>query len=212
MNEAALQKTLLHLFARHEVELEPDDEGWLTTDGDFPAIRAHWHAGNGEQPGRLELDVVLGEDSRIEESFAGSGEGEAACREALSVFEQTALPALLAACWYVTDDRRLQVAAWSLGIHTWDVFIGPFHVRGSDAAMPGEAVAAIEHALAGEALAPRLHWVRLAHRCDAAGSRSEALLDNEPWAAGTRALEAAPWPKDADYGASALLLIDIRDY
>lgn len=212
MNETALQKTLLYLFERHAVELEPEDEGWLTTEGDFPAIRASWHAGSGELPGRLDLDVVLGEDSRIEESFVGTGEGEAACREALSAFERAALPPLLAACWYVTDERRLQVAAWSLGIHTWDVFIGAFHVRGSDAAMPGEAVAAIERALAGETLAPRLHWVRLAHRCDAAGARSEALLDNEPWVAGTRALEAVSWPAGADYGASALLLLDVRDY
>ncbi len=43
MDSAALQKQLLRLFERHDVELDPDEDGWLVTDGDFPAIRAEWH-------------------------------------------------------------------------------------------------------------------------------------------------------------------------
>ena len=201
MDSAALQKHLLRLFERHDVELEPDEDGWLVTDGDFPAVRAEWHEGAAGEPGRLDVDVVLSEDRRIEESFAGIGGGEAGCRDALHTFEHNAFHPLLAACWYVTDDRRMQITTWEIGVRTWDVFIGPFSARGADAGtMPGEAVEAIAAALKREALTPELHWLRLVHSHAAEGdSRCEALLDNELWTAGTLALTAVAWPQGRDY-------------
>lgn len=214
MDSAALQKYLLRLFERHDAELEMDEDGWLVTDGDFPAIRATWHEGATGEPGRLDVDVVLSEERYIEESFAGIGGGDAGCRDALRTFEQDVFHPLLAACWYVTDDRKMRIAAWDIGVRTWDVFIGPFSVRGADAAsMPAEALLSIEAALKHEALSPELHWLRLVHSHAAAGdSRCEALLDNEPWTAGTLALTAAPWPHGGDYGARCFLLLDVRDY
>ena len=214
MDSAALQKYLLRLFERHDVELEADEDGWLVTDGDFPAIRADWHEGAAGEPGRLDVDVVLGEERRIEESFAGIGGGEAGCRDALKTFEQNVFHLLLAACWYVTDDRRMRIAAWEIGVRTWDVFIGPFSARGADAAsMPTEALASIETALKREALSPELHWVRLVHSHAADGdSRCEALLDNELWTAGTLALASVAWPQAGDYSARCFLLLDVRDY
>jgi len=178
------------------------------------AIRAEWHEGAAGEPGRLDVDVVLDENRRIEESFAGIGGGEAGCRDAMRTFEQNAFHVLLAACWYVTDDRRMRIATWDIGMRSWDVFIGPFSVRGADAAsMPVEALASIEAALKREALSPELHWLRLVHSHAAAGdSRCEALLDNELWTAGTLALTAVPWPHGADYSARCFMLLDVRDY
>jgi len=214
MDSAALQKYLLRLFERHDVELEVDEDGWLVTDGDFPAVRASWQEGLAGEPGRLDLDVVLSEERDIEESFAGSGGGDAGCREALHTFEQNAFHVLLAACWYVTDDRRMRIATWDIGVRRWDVFIGPFSVRGAAPSdMPAEALASIEAALKREALSPELHWLRLVHSHAAAGdSRCEALLDNEPWTAGTLALTAVPWPRGGDYVARCFMLLDVRDY
>lgn len=214
MDSAALQKYLLRLFERHDVELEADEDGWLVTDGDFPAIRAAWHAGAAGEPGRLDVDVVLSEERYIEESFAGAGGGDTGCRDALRAFEHDAFHPLLAACWYVTDDRRMRIAAWEIGVRTWDVFIGPFSARGADAAsMPTEALASIETALKREALSPELHWVRLVHSHAADGdSRCEALLDNELWTAGTLALASVAWPQAGDYSARCFLLLDVRDY
>ena len=40
MDSAALQKYLRQLFERHGVELDADEDGWLVTDDDFPAVRA----------------------------------------------------------------------------------------------------------------------------------------------------------------------------
>jgi hypothetical protein len=210
MDSAALQKYLLRLFERHDVELEADEDGWLVTDGDFPAIRAAWHEGAPGEPGRLDVDVVLSEERYIEESFAGIGGGDAGCRDALHTFERDVFPPLLAACWYVTDDRKMRIAAWDIGVRTWDVFIGPFSAAAS---MPVEALASIEAALKREALSPELHWLRLVHSHGAKGdSRCEALLDNELWTAGTLALTAAPWPHSGDYSARCFMLLDVRDY
>jgi hypothetical protein len=214
MDSAALQNYLLRLFERHDVDLEADEDGWLVTDGDFPAIRANWHEGASGEPGRLDVDVVLSEERYIEESFAGVGGGAAGCRDALRAFEHDVFHPLLAACWYVTDDRRMRIAAWEIGIRTWDVFIGPFSARGADAAnMPDEALAAVEAALKREALSPELHWLRLVHsHAEDGNSRCEALLDNELWTAGTLALASVAWPQGSDYSARCFLLLDVRDY
>ena len=217
MDSAALQKYLLRLFERHDVELEADEDGWLVTDDDFPAIRAEWHEGGGDEPGRLDIDVVLSEERRIEESFAGIGSGDAGCRDALHTFEQNAFHLLLAACWYVTDDRKMRITGWDIGVRTWDVFIGPFTLRGTDVdtlVIPADALAAIETAVKREALTPELHWLRLVHRHSVAGdSRCEALLDNEPWTAGTLALDSVAWPaSEHAYSARCFMLLDVRDY
>ena len=214
MDSAALQKYLLQLFERHDVELEADEDGWLVTDGDFPAIRAAWHAGAASEPGRLDVDVVLSEERYIEESFAGVGGGEAGCRDALRAFEHGVFHVVLAACWYVTDERRMWIAAWDIGVRTWDVFIGPFSVRGADVPeMPGDALAAIEAALKRESLTPELHWLRLVHsHAERGDSRCEALLDNALWTAGTLALNQVAWPRGGDYSARCFMLLDVRDY
>jgi hypothetical protein len=152
MDDAALQTALRRLFERHEVELEPDEDGWLLTDGDFPAIRAHWRAGEGGEPGRLDVDVVVAEDRCIEDSFAGTD-----AREALGAFEQSSFHLLLAACWYITDDRRMRIAAWDIGVRTWDVFVGPLVTRPSAAEpqpMSTDAALALQQAV-GQLALPR---------------------------------------------------------
>ena len=216
MDSAALHDYLLRLFERHDVELEADEDGWLLTDGDFPAVHAQWHEGAPGEPGHLDIDVVLSEERHIEESFAGHGTGKDSCMDALRAFEQTAFHPLLAACWYVTDDRKMTIAAWEFGVRTWDVFIGPFALHGADITdmeVLEQVPAAIEAALQREALTPELHSLRLVYRRAADGeARCEVLLDNEPWAAGTLALTALAWPQNGDYSAHGFVVLDVRDY
>jgi Family of unknown function (DUF6348) len=212
MDDASLQKYLLRLFERHDVELEPDEE-WLMTDGDFPAIRAIWHEGTADAPGRLDVDIVIGEDRHIEESFAGEGVGEAACRNALEAFERSVFHVVLAACWYVTDDRRMQLQSWDIGVRTWDVFIGPMVSSRDDVEAPAELVSGLRSALQNESLSPELHWVRLFYRRSDDGQVStEAQLDNEAWPAGDRVLASLAWPDGAGYRARCFVALDIRDY
>lgn len=213
MDNAALQNHLLHLFERHDVLLERDED-WLVTDEDYPAIRATWHEPSAAGAGRLDIDIVLGEERRLEESFAGLGQGEMACRNALAVFEQAALPALLAACWYVTDERALGLEKWDIGLHAWDVFIGRPAQRGANVELPKGLNQAVADALRQAMPSPQLHWLRWFARCTtSADVELEVLLDNSPWSAGQQALAALAWPTaENDYSAHGLLLLDVRDY
>jgi hypothetical protein len=102
-------------------------------------------------------------------------------------------------------------------VRTWDVFIGPFTLRGADentVQIPPEALAAIEAAVTREALTPELHWLRLVHQHGTDGDvRCEALFDNEPWTAGTLALDSVAWPlSERDYSARCFMMLDVRDY
>ena len=216
MDSAALQKTLLRLFERNGVALDADEDGWLTTDGDFPSVRAQWHAGTADAPGHLDIDVVLSEERCIEESFAGHGVGAEGCTAALRAFEHSALHPLLTACWYVTDDRKLTITAWETAARTWDVFAGPFTLHGvdiTDLELLEQVPKAIETAWQREAPPADLHWLRLVYRRTAVGeTRCEVLLDNAPWAAGTDALNALPWPPHGDYSAHGFVVLDVRDY
>ncbi|GLQ93504.1 DUF6348 family protein [Dyella acidisoli] len=212
-NFETLQTELLHLFERHDVELEVDED-WLVTDGDFPAVRASWHEDGAGTPGRLDVDVVISEERHIEESFAGNGAGVAGLRDALSAFERNVLHVLLAACWYVTDDRRIQLQSWDLGARTWDVFVGPLTFSRDSVATPEGLLPALQDALRSESLSGQLHWIRLFHRREDDGSVvAEALLDNEPWPGGDRVLGQLNWPStDKGYSARCFIALDIRDY
>jgi hypothetical protein len=203
-----LQHRLMQLFEPHQVPLVADEE-WLLTDGDFPAVRASWHAGAAAgEPGRLDIDVVLDEARHIELSHAGTG--AAPLRDALDRFASADLPALLAACWYVTDDRTLELASWELGVRSWDVFLGRPQLEGVTAP-PATLAPALRDALAGEGLRPQLHWARLLLRRGADGSTaSEALLDNEPWPAGDRLLAALALAPGQ--GLRQFVMLDVRDY
>jgi hypothetical protein len=213
MDDRALQRSLQLLFERHDVELEVDED-WLLTEGDFPAVRASWHAGESGAPGRLDIDVVLSEERRVEQSYAGYGTGETACRDALERFAQGDLHVLLAACWYVTDDRRLDLASWHIGVRSWDVFLGTPTVEGAEVALPDELAAAMARAVQDEMLTAQLHWVGWLLRHAPDGTVAvEALLDNEPWPAGDRVLTSVSWPPSPQaYSARGFLMLDVRDY
>jgi hypothetical protein len=213
MNGNAVQTDLLRLFERHDVELEVDEE-WLVTDGDFPAVRASWLEGVEGEPGRLDVDVVISEERHIEESFAGNGRGEAGARDALKAFERNVLYVLLAACWYITDDRRIQLQSWELGMRSWDVFVGPLAFSRDDLVAPEGLLQGLRDALGNESLSGELHWVRLFHRrADDGSVVTEALLDNQPWPGGDRLLAQLAWPStDRGYSARCFIALDIRDY
>ena len=213
MIDNTLQADLRRLFERHDVELEQDEE-WLVTDGDFPAVRASWHEGAEGAPGRLDVDVVISEERHIEESFAGNGSGEIGARDALKAFERNVLYVLLAACWYVTDDRRIQLQSWELDMRSWDIFVGPLTLSRDDVAAPDGLLPALQDALRNESLSGELHWIRLFHRrADDGSVIAEALLDNQPWPGGDRLLGQLIWPStDKGYSARCCIALDIRDY
>jgi Family of unknown function (DUF6348) len=212
--DSTIQAFLLQLFARHGIELEVYEE-WLIADGDFPAIRGFWNEGKGDEPGRLDIDVVLDEERRIEESFPGIGRGETGCLDALEVFARNDFHVLLAACWQVADDRQLTLRPLDIGGRIWEAYVGHFALRGIDAlpeTLTSRLLEAIEDTLGAFRLEPELHWIRFFYGNDNGDVRVEALMDNELWPKGEKALTALPWPKhDAAYSARGLIALEPRD-
>jgi len=198
-----IQNHLIDLFAENDVGLEADDD-WLLTEGDdYPALRGIWHEGKDGSMGRLDLDIVLDEERTIEESFGGAGSGKAGCRDALDSFARNDFFVMLAACWHRVDRKKLAVHELTAGAHPFTVYIGDFTARGEGDAptsLSDDGLSALEAAIATAPLTNDVHWIRLFYGNVGDGSAQiEVLLDNEPWAAGYKAIASVDWPKLTTY-------------
>ncbi|PTR32571.1 hypothetical protein C8J98_105124 [Luteibacter sp. OK325] len=198
-----IQNTLTDLFAEHGVELEPDED-WLLTEGDdYPALRGIWHEGKDGGMGRLDLDIVLDEERTIEESFGGIGSGKIGCRDALDSFARNDFYVVLAACWHTVNKSKLAVRELTAGVHRFNAYIGDFTLRGEkDAPMeiPEDGLSALEAAISTAPLTNDVHWIRVFYGNVGDGkSQVEVLLDNEPWAAGHKAIASVEWPQHERY-------------
>ncbi|MGY3233082.1 hypothetical protein ACVWWJ_004566 [Luteibacter sp. HA06] len=194
-----IQNTLIDLFAEHGVELEPDED-WLLTEGDdYPALRGIWHEGKDGGMGRLDIDIVLDEERTIEESFGGIGTGKAGCRDALDSFARNDFYVMLAACWHLASEEKLATHELTAGVHRFKAYIGDFTLRGEkDAPMeiPEDGLSALEAAISTAPLTNDVHWIRVFYGNVGDGkTQVEVLLDNEPWAAGHKAIASVEWPQ-----------------
>ncbi len=198
-----IQNTLIDLFAEHQVGLEPDED-WLLTEGeDFPALRGIWHDAADGRRGRLDIDIVLDEERTLEESFGGEGTGKTGCRDALDAFARHDFHVVLAACWHVVDRDKLGVRELMAGTHRFTVYVGDFTRRG-ESSLPDDviedALSAIEAAIATAPLTDDVHWIRVFYGHPPQGdAQVEVLLDNEPWAAGHKAVTSVDWPRAESY-------------
>lgn len=198
-----IQNYLIDLFGDNNVALEPDED-WLLTEGeDFPAIRGIWHEGKDGGMGRLDIDVVLDEERTIEESFGGIGPGKEGCRDALDGFARNDFHVILAACWHTVNGRKLVVRELTAGGHRFTAYIGDFTLRGEkDAPMeiPEDGLSALEAAIATAPVTADVHWIRVFYGNVGNGdTQIEVLLDNEPWAAGHKAIASVDWPQHERY-------------
>jgi hypothetical protein len=194
-----IQNTLIDLFADHGVELEPDED-WLLTEGDdYPALRGIWHEGKDGGMGRLDIDIVLDEERTIEESFGGIGTGKAGCRDALDSFARNDFYVMLAACWHLASEEKLATHELTAGVRRFTAYIGDFTLRGEkDAPMeiPEDGLSALEAAISTAPLSNDVHWIRVFYGNVGDGkTQVEVLLDNEPWAAGHKAIASVEWPQ-----------------
>ncbi|KAF1006139.1 MAG: hypothetical protein GAK28_02757 [Luteibacter sp.] len=198
-----IQNALIDLFADHAIGLEPDED-WLLTEGDdFPAVRGIWHEGKDGGMGRLDLDIVLDEERTIEESFGGVGGGKAGCRDALNNFARNDFHVVLAACWHAVNKEKLAVRELTAGAHRFTVYVGDFTLRGDEGTeleIPEDALSALEAAIATAPLTADVHWIRVFYGNTGDGKNQvEVLLDNEPWAAGHKAIASVEWPQRERY-------------
>jgi hypothetical protein len=198
-----IQNQLTDLFADHDIGLEPDED-WLLTEGDdYPALRGIWHEGKEGGMGRLDIDIVLDEERTIEESFGGMGGGKTGVRDALDSFARNDFYVVLAACWHQVNTKKLAVHELTAGVHPFTVYIGDFTRRGGDDAPTGlseDGLSALEAAIATAPLTDDVHWIRVFYGNVGDGSQQiEVLLDNEPWAAGHKAIASVEWPASSSY-------------
>jgi len=173
---------------------------WVVPNGALPAIRASWFPRAGS--GVLEVEVLLENKSVVNECFAGMGDGEAAIGDAFQNFTTNSFHVLLAAFWNINDPQQVTTANWTVSGKTFTAYIGNFGTRGSmgvTPTVPAELFPTIQRAVERESLSQGWHWVRHFF-CDVKGAPTyEALLDNQPWQAGTDGLRSISWVKSTGY-------------
>jgi len=191
----ALQK----LFEAHGLTCSIHNE-WVLPNGSLPAIRGSWFPNI--HNGRLDIHVLLEENSMIEECFAGVGSGNAGFIDALQNFSVNSLHVLLAALWDKNNPEQVTTEKWLVNGRNYSAFIGGFGSRVSDGVsfqVPNELFPAIESAIRGESLASNIHWFR-SFFCNLSGDKThEALIDNQLWQAGHDALVKVPWEHHDGY-------------
>lgn len=200
--QAALDPTplLAQLLAAHGLPCQ-EAKGWLLPQGQLPAIGAHWTPG--ENNGRLDIHVLLENDIRLMESFAGLGAGREGLNDALENFSANVLHVLLAGLWGVRDEAQVTERRWEIAGRDYMAYIGNFGLRGGAERLEQALFEALFRqataALRAETLSGDAHWTRLFF-CNLNGEFvSEALLDNQRWEAGLSLLDALPWPAAQGY-------------
>jgi len=199
MEPVSLVKKISDLISAHEVPFHVEDE-WVVPMSKLPAIRATWYPR--EENGRLEVDVLLGDERIINECFAGIGSGSQGINDALQNFSVNSFHVLLAAFWEVNDQDQVMSEKWSFHGKTYTVFIGNLGTRGSKGVnpeIPDKLFESIENAIKNEPLQNKLSWFRCFF-CDVSGNQTfEALKNNEDWQPGLSALQSLPWLKTNGY-------------
>ncbi|MFC4490425.1 DUF6348 family protein [Chromobacterium aquaticum] len=191
---------LARLLAAHGLPCQ-EAKGWLLPHGQLPAMGAHWTPG--ENNGRLDVHVLLDNDVRMMESFAGLGAGQQGLDDALENFSANVLHVLLAGLWGIADEAQVTERRWEIAGRDYMAYIGNFGLRGAAEHLEQPLFEALFRqataALRAEKLDQDTHWSRLFF-CNLNGEFvTEALLDNQRWEAGLSMLGALPWPAAQGY-------------
>lgn len=199
MEPVSLKSQMADLLTARDIAFDQEGE-WLIPYGELPAIRTSWIAG--ENSGRLDVEVLLQDNRIIHECFAGLGQKEDGIQDALNSFELNSFPVLLAAFWKINDPEHVTCKEMLASGNLYNAFIGGISCRGSveaNASIPEGFVDLIESAIKNETSLPGAHWFRVFF-CNVADQQSvEALANNEPWAAGTDALNKLAWEQSPGY-------------
>jgi hypothetical protein len=207
VDDQQTQEFMQELLADHGVNLLAQ-EGWLTTDGGLPAIRAEWAERSSEQTAQ-QLDVMLAlpNDDMIIECFGGGGKDVV-----MHNFVISSLHVFLAAIWDRIDEEQVGVETWNIAGSRWRVFIGNWisraHQDDEPWSMPQEAFRVIEDAVTKLDLSKEFHWLRF-YVGNIAGRDPifEALLNNQPWPEGLAALASINWPPSQRFYSTRLFLL-----
>ncbi len=206
---------LKKLLESHDLAVETREE-WCVPNGELPAIRTVWVAGESANTGQLNVEIVLPDERRVVECFAGMGETvEQQQKDALQNFLVSSFHVLLAAFWQRVETDQVEVQRFTHAGEQWVAYIGGFSQRrsaGVDAKLPKDYLDKILIALRGMPLTHGAHWCRTFF-CNIGTQQRiyEALLDNAQWAEGEAMMQALEWgAADGFYSIRNFLVVRNR--
>jgi len=192
---------LKRLLEAHDLVVETREE-WCVPNGELPAIRTVWVASESARAGRLDVEIVLADERRVIECFAGMGETpEQQQKDAFKNFLVSSFHVLLAAFWQRVDTDQIEVQRFTQEGEEWAAYIGGFSQRrsqGVDIKLPESYLDKIIAAVRSKPFEHDVHWCRtfFCHISDNKGVQErihEALLDNAHWAEGEAMMKALDW-------------------
>ena len=208
-------EVLKGLLEAHNLEVETRED-WCVPDGVLPAIRTVWVAGETAGTGRLDVEVVLTDERRLTECFAGIGTSpEEQQKDALQNFLMSSFHVLLAAFWGRVDTDQVDVRKWVIDGTPWTAYVGGFSKRlsvGIDVDLPERYFEQITGAIQQAPLDSSAHWCRTFF-CNIGSKKRihEALLDNERWAEGEEMMKAVEWANSDGFYSVRNFLVLSRD-
>lgn len=181
----------------HDIQCETHN-GWCVPNGELPAIRTVWIDGENGGGGRLDVEVLLPDERRVLECFAGLGNSSEECqKDALQNFLLSSFHVLLSANWCREVSEQVDIESWRINGDQWKAHIGGFSNRASagvEVVIPDEYFDQIVSAIHKCPLDADTHWFRT-YFCNIGRSERvyEALIDNEAWVAGESMMKGVMW-------------------
>jgi hypothetical protein len=195
--------TLQSILADHGVATTNESDGWLSTNGKYPACRAYtgdpqWRDG-GCKLG-LDVEIALFPDRVINESFSDfATDANSAFRASLRNFCTGSLHVLLSGLWRQCDPDQVLVEQWKIGDQRWTLHIGNLVRKSHGGAdiLPAEDLMEIfDGCIMNGTFDSQIHWGRLFYaNMPNRDNIVEVLLDNQPWLKAREQIGAASWPR-----------------
>lgn len=220
MERAFAAQDLLDSFLRaHDLAAQRSGDWILTqtaTGTPGPPIRARVvkeRQVEGRTLLQVDIDVAVGPDTLLTESFAGAGPSpDEALKDAFRTFAAGTLHVLLVALWDREDHCHVAVEEWGIGGETWRAVIGPLCTRSASQHQPDVPEGfepTIEAAIRAARLPGDLCWVRAYVGQTGRDHQPvcEVLLNNEPWSNAESAVRGLPWPQTDDFQSSRIFLV-----
>lgn len=214
-NMADATSTLRDILASHGVETRVEADGWLSTNGSYPACRAYVDDPKAQNEGykiRLDVEVALSFDRAIVESFSDfATDPNTAFRSSLQNFCNGSLHVMLSALWGVSDPDQVLVEECNSRGQPWTVHLGNLVRKaehGIDVPPPVDLMSHFDNLLQQAELEPSLHWGRIYFaNMPNTDNIVEVLLDNERWLHGESAIKAASWPSLSSFYSTRMFWI-----
>jgi len=202
---------LKELLEAHGLQcIEHND--WIVPNGDFPAICMIWYPKPEQRSGVLQVEVLIDENTKLEECVGGMGLGDEALLDAFHNFCVNSLHVLLAAFWGIEELGQIEKESWKIGGESYTAYIGPFGTRNSSEnhlGIPSQAFEHIETAIKETRINEKYNWFRT-YFCNLNEEKKvyEALFNNQDWPEGEKYLKLVQWySPDTFYSVRNFLIL-----